>query len=101
MKFLPHTIAVLIIAACVACGTVPTETLLDKEVIAMKSVTAGRQVATGLLRAGKLTLAQDQAAQAQFTLVATGIKAAVAANNPVAVDAKKAEAEKITATLPK
>ena len=88
----------LLIASVVACAT---STLLDKEVIAMKSVTAARQVATAALRAGKISLADDQKTQANLTLLATGIKAAVAAQDTATIAANQKSADAIKTELEK
>lgn len=91
--------AILCLAFVLGITGCATQTLLDKEVIAMKSVTAAREVATAALRAGKITLGEDQATQANLTLIATGIKAAVAAQDATTVAAKKAEADAIKTKL--
>lgn len=93
MKRISVLLCTLLLAACASAP------LLDQETIAMRSVTAARQVATASLRAGKITVAQDQKAQADLTLIALGIKAAVAAQDAAAVAAKQAEADKIKANL--
>lgn len=88
----------LLLATAAACAT---STLLDKETMAMKSVTAARQVATAALRAGKISLADDQQTQATLTLLATGIKAAVAAQDAVTIAANQKAAEAIKTELEK
>lgn len=93
MKRISVLLCTLLLAACASTP------LLDQETIAMRSVTAARQVATASLRAGKITVEQDQKAQAQLSLLALGIKAAVAAHDAAAVAAKQAEADKIKANL--
>lgn len=85
-----------LVLALAACASQP---LIDTETIAMRSVTAARQVATASLRAGKITVAEDQKAQAQLSLVALGIKAAVAAQDAAAVAKAQADADKIKSDL--
>lgn len=88
-------VAALAIAGCASAS------LLDQETVAMRSVTAARQVATASLRAGKITVAEDQRLQAHLTLLATGIKAAVAAQDAAAVAANQKDADDIKTQLEK
>lgn len=89
----------LTLALVVGCAS--GTSLLTQETIAMRSVTSARTVATAALRAGKITLAEDQRTQASLTLVAIGIKAAVAAQDASAVAERQREAEAIQSTLEK
>lgn len=88
-------VLVLLVCALAACAT----PLLDQETIAMRSVTAARQVATASLRAGKITVEQDQKTQANLTVIALGIKAAVAAQDAAAVAEQQAKADQIKSSL--
>ena len=98
LRSIRMTLSALLIASAVACAT---STLLDKEVVALKSVTAARQVATAALRAGKISIADDQKTQANLTMLATGIKAAVAAQDAAAVAANQNAADAIKTELEK
>jgi hypothetical protein len=92
------TAAIVLLSIAAACASTP---LLDSETVAMRSVTAARQVATAALRAGKISVADDQKAQANLTLIATGIKAAVAAQDAAAVAANQKAADDIKTELEK
>lgn len=98
LRSIRMALGALLLTAVVACAT---STLLDKEVIAMKSVTAARQVAIAALRAGKISVADDQKTQANLTLLATGIKAAVAAQDAATVAANQKAADAIKTELEK
>ncbi len=95
-RLLPHFLTGILIAACVACGTVPTGTINDQEAIAIQSATAGLRTSTALLQSGKITPDQNAANRAKFDALITGIKQARAANDPGTIAAKKAEAESLT-----
>lgn len=95
MKRLFVTLAAALLCACA------NSTLMDNEVTAMRSVTAARQVATAALRAGKITVTEDQKTQANLTLIAGGIKAAVAAQDAAAVAAQQKAADAIKTDLEK
>ena len=88
-------LAAALLSACAAT------TLLDKEVIAMRSVTAARQVSSAALRAERISLDEDRRAQADLTLLANGIRAAVAAQDAQAVAANQRKAEAIRSELEK
>ncbi len=97
-RLLPHFVAGLVIAACVACTTSPTaDPVLTAEKTAISSVTAARQAATAALRAGKITVEQDQATQARLNTMRASIEAAVKARDAQALNATKDSADKIAA----
>lgn len=89
-------LATALIALATACGTAPP---LVTETMALQSVTAARTIATASLREGKISLIEDQKAQAALNVIAIGIKAAVASGDTAKLTALKAEADAKTATL--
>jgi soluble cytochrome b562 len=89
--------AALAFACLTACQTTPS--LVTVETRAVQAVTLARQVSTASLRAGKITVAQDQAYQAKLDLTRASIEAAKAAADAQALADAKAEADKITTTL--
>lgn len=79
--------------ATTSSTVVPTATLNDQVAVATEAVTLARQTSTALLRAGKITLAQDQATQAKLNTIDANI---AAASTVAQVVAQKTAADAIT-----
>lgn len=89
------------LAFIAACGTVPMSTFNDKAAAADKAVQLVQTTSTALLRAGKITLEQDQAIQANVLLAHNSIVNAkkLQASDPAAADAEIAAANTNLKTL--
>lgn len=94
---LKRILAGALLAILVACGTVPTSTPNDQAAIALRSITAARQVSTAALSSGKISLAADQANQAKLDTLRAATEAALAAGNAAAITSAKTSADAIAA----
>lgn len=94
-------IGMLLLASLVGCGSTPLGTFNDKAAAADRAVQLVQTTSTALLRAGKLTVEQDQAIQANVLLAHTSIVAAkkLQASDPAAADASLVAAEANLKTL--
>ena len=89
--------AVALLSIAAACATAPPA--MVTETIAMNSVASARELANASLRAGKTSLVRDKQIQDALTVIATGIKAAVASNDQAALTTQKARADAIAVDL--
>lgn len=96
-------VVMFVAVALQGCAGVPTDTANDKEAIALRSITAMRTTSTALLRAGKVTVADDQAVQLRADQIRATVVAARSIIDPVLQAQKlqdaKAEADKATVKL--
>jgi hypothetical protein len=84
------------LAVLVACANT---SMLTNETRAVESVTAARQVSTAMLRAGKITVAQDVDNQKKLDAVRQSIVAAKNAADAQALAKAKKDADAITTQL--
>lgn len=70
--------ALLGVCGFTACSTTSpaTTTVNDKTALAIETITAARRESTAALTAGKITVAQDKAAQANFDIARAALQAA-------------------------
>lgn len=64
--------SILIIALLAGCAGTPTANPDDQAAICIRGVTTGRQAATALLRAGKLSVEKHHAMQESFNAAVPG-----------------------------
>jgi hypothetical protein len=90
-----------LVLAFAACTSLPLSTFNDKAAAADETVQLVQTSSTALLRAGKLTVAQDQAIQANVKLAHDSIVAAkkLQASDPAAADAELTAANANLSTL--